>query len=118
MDQQSPDLHMQEREAEKLATLESLADALAAFRQIGRDLDQWERIQLAYSLAAVFSGCYRIGAVEATLALTPEDERSPSAILPADPAFQKIDLPVLERALNDLWEEPARRLPLFSREGL
>jgi hypothetical protein len=42
-----PDQHMQEREAEKTADLESLADALAAFRQLHRDLDQWERFDLA-----------------------------------------------------------------------
>lgn len=69
-----PDRHMKEREAEKLADLESLADALAAFRQLRRDLDQWERVHLARGLAAVFSGCYGIGAIEAALALTPEIE--------------------------------------------
>ena len=116
MDHEPPDKHIQEREAEKLATLESLADVLAAFRQIGRDLDQWERVHLAYSLAAVFSGCYNLGAVEAALALTPENERSPSAKLPTDPAYQQLSLTIFERALNDLWEEPARRLPRFSRD--
>src|ERR1700691_143999 len=60
-----PDQHMREREAEKTADLESLADALAAFRQLNRDLDQWERVHLALGLAAVLSGCYGIGAVEA-----------------------------------------------------
>jgi hypothetical protein len=60
-----PDLHMQEREAEKLADLESLADALSAFRQLRRELDQWERIHLARGLAAVFSSCYGTGAAEA-----------------------------------------------------
>jgi hypothetical protein len=33
---EQPDEHMQEREAEKEADLESLADALAAFRQLQR----------------------------------------------------------------------------------
>jgi hypothetical protein len=47
---------MKDREAEKLADLESLADALAAFRQLHRDLDQWERVHLALGLAAVVSG--------------------------------------------------------------
>ena len=40
MDQDQPDKHMEEREAEKTADFESLADALAAFRQLHRDLDQ------------------------------------------------------------------------------
>ena len=75
---------MQEREAEKLADLESLADALAAFRQLDRDLDQWERVHLARGLAAVLSGCYGAGAAEAALALMPEMERSPSARIPTE----------------------------------
>jgi hypothetical protein len=47
VDQDQPDKHLQDREAEKLADLESLADVLAAFRQLGRRLDQWERVHLA-----------------------------------------------------------------------
>lgn len=113
MDQ--PDQHMQEREAEKTADLESLADALAAFRQLHRDLDQWERVHLALGLAAVMSGCYGIGALEATLALTPEIERMPKVKLPADPVYEKFSLELFERALNEAWAEPARRFPHFGR---
>jgi hypothetical protein len=104
---------MQEREAEKLADLESLADALAAFRQLHRDLDQWERFHLGRGIAAVFSGCYGTGAIEAALALTPEIERSPSAKLPTDPFYDRLDLAFFERVLNAVWEEPARRYPYF-----
>jgi hypothetical protein len=110
---QPPDKHMQEREAEKTADLESLADALAAFRQLHRDLDQWERVHLALGLAAVVSGCYGIGALEAALALTPEIERSPKAKLPSDPVYEQFDLALFERALNEAWVEPARRFPYF-----
>jgi hypothetical protein len=109
----APDKHMEEREAEKTADLEALADALAAFRQLHRDLDQWERVHLARGLAAVFSGCYGAGAIEAALALTPEIERSPSANLPADPFYERLDLAVFERALDEMWGEPARRYPHF-----
>ena len=110
-----PDRHMQEREAEKTADLESLADALAAFRQLNRDLDQWERVHLARALAAISSGCYGAGAIEAELALTPEIERSPRAKLPADPVYERLDLDIFERALDEIWAEPARRFPHFSR---
>jgi hypothetical protein len=88
---EQPDEHMQAREAEKLADLESLADALAAFRQLHRDLDQWERVHLALGLAGVVSECYGIGELEAALALTPEIERSPSVKLPSDPVYQQFD---------------------------
>jgi hypothetical protein len=116
MDQdQPPDKHLQEREAEKTADLESLADALAAFRLLHRDLDQWERVHLALGLAAVVSGCYGIGALEAALALTPEIERSPRAKLPSDPVYERFDLALFERALNEVWAEPARRFPNFGR---
>jgi hypothetical protein len=110
---QPPDKHMQEREAEKTADLESLADALAAFRQLNRDLDQWERIHLARGLSAVFSGSYDAGAIEAALALTPEIERSPRAKLPTDPFCERLDLAIFERALDEMWGEPARRFPHF-----
>jgi hypothetical protein len=110
-----PDSHMQDREAEKLADLESLADALAAFRQLHRELDQWERVHLALGLAAVVSGCYGIGALEATLALTPEIERGPSVKLPSDPIYERFELALFERALSEAWAEPARRYPHFGR---
>ena len=104
---------MDEREAEKLADLEALADALAAFRQLRRALDQWERVYLARGLAAVFSGCYGAGATEAALALTPVDQRSPSANVPTDPIYQQFDLDLFERALSEVWAQPARRVPYF-----
>ena len=44
---EQPDQHMQEREAEKAADLENVADALAAFRRRRRGLDQWERVHHA-----------------------------------------------------------------------
>jgi hypothetical protein len=111
------DEHMQEREDEKLADLETLADALSAFKQRGRDLDQWERVHLARGIAAVLSGCYGAGAAEAALALTPEEHRSPSAKLPTDPSYQRLDLALFERALTEAWAEPARRFPYFGRIG-
>ena len=110
-----PDEHMQEREDDKLADLESLADALAALRQLGRDLDQWERVHLARGLAAVVSGCYGAGAIEAEIALTPPDARSPRAKLPRDPVYERFGLMMFERVLNEVWAEPARRFPHFGR---
>jgi hypothetical protein len=119
VDQDQPDKHMEEREAEKTADLERLADALAAFRQLHRDLDQWERVHLARGLAAVLSGCYGAGAIEAGLALTPEIERSPNAKLPIDPFYERLDLDIFERALDQIWAGPARRFPHFGPiEGL
>ena len=109
------DQHIREREAEKTSDLESLADALAAFRQLNRALDQWERVHLAFGLAAVVSGCYGIGAFEAALALTPEMERIPKVRLPTDPVYKRFDLALFERALTEAWAEPARRFPHFGR---
>jgi hypothetical protein len=104
---------MDEREAEKLADPEALADALASFRQLRRTLYQWERVHLARGLAAVFAGCYGAGATEADLALTPVDQRSPSATVPTDPFYRRLDLDLVERALSEVWAQPARRVPYF-----
>jgi hypothetical protein len=109
------DEHIRQREEEKLADLQSLADALAGFRQRSRDLDQWERVHLALGLAAVVSGCCGLGSVEAELALTPPEARSPRARLRADPCYERFDLTLFERALNEEWAEPARRFPHFGR---
>ena len=106
---------MQEREAEKTADLENLGDALAVFRQLHRHIDQWEQVHLALRLVAVVSGCYGIGALEAALALTPEIERMPKVKLPADPVYERFNLALFERALNEAWAEPARRFPHFGR---
>jgi len=105
------DEHLDEREAEKLADLEALADALAEFRQVDRELDRWERFHLSRGLAAVLAGCYGHGAAEAALALIPADERSPRATAPADPAYEQLDLARLEHSLSEIWAEPARRVP-------
>jgi hypothetical protein len=45
--------------------------------------------------------------------LTPVDERSPRAKLPADPFCERLDLTLFERALDEIWGEPARRVPYF-----
>ena len=114
---EQPDEHMQAREDEKLAALESLADVLAAFRQRQGELDQWERVHLARALAAVLSGCYDIGEHEAALASTPPAEQSLSAWLSKDPIYKQFDIPLFERALTEALAEPARRFPYFGRLG-
>jgi hypothetical protein len=103
VDQDQRYKQMEEREAEKTADLESLADALC--RVPG--------VHLARGLASVLSGCYGAGAIEAALALTPEIERSPKAKLPTDPVYARLDLDIFERALDEIWAEPARRFPHF-----
>jgi hypothetical protein len=112
-----PDQYLRRREDEQLAALESLADALAVFRQAGREPDLWQRVHLTRSLAAVLSGCYESAECEVALVLTPEVERSPSAKLPDDPIYLQFDLALFERALTEAWAEPARRFPFFGRIG-
>jgi len=54
-----------------------------------------------------------VGATEASLALTPADQRSPSVKVPADPIYRQLDLDLFERMLSEIWAEPARRVPYF-----
>jgi hypothetical protein len=37
------------------------------------------------------------------------------ARLPTDPSYQRFDLALFERVLNEAWGEPARRFPYFGR---
>jgi hypothetical protein len=80
---------------------------------LNRDLDQWERVHLAFGLAAVVSGCYGIGAVDAALALTPEIERMPKVKLPSDPVYERFDLALFERAPNEVMGRTGSTLSLL-----
>ena len=39
----------------------------------------------------------------------------PKVKLPADPVYERFNLALFERALNEAWAEPARRFPHFGR---
>jgi hypothetical protein len=56
--------------------------------------------------------------LEAAPALTPLDERSPSAKVPTDPFYRRLDWTLFERALSEVWAVPARRLPYFGLVGM
>jgi hypothetical protein len=37
--------------------------------------------------------------------------------LPTDPIYQQFDLDIFERALSEVWAQPARRVPYFGRSN-
>jgi hypothetical protein len=39
----------------------------------------------------------------------------PKVKLPSEPIYERFDLALFERALNEAWVEPARRFPYFRR---
>jgi hypothetical protein len=102
--------HMQRRKAEKEADLESLADAVSAFRLLRHELDQWERVHLARGLAAVFLGCYGGGAEEAARATMREARVRNYRLI----RFIGI---LIWPSSNVRWTEPARRPPFRSHQG-
>jgi hypothetical protein len=104
---------MQEREAEKSAALADITVVLNQLEAERRNPDHWERVHLVSAFAAVFSGCYGLAAVEAHLALTAPDERSPMALLPNDDIYHQCDLPLFTRILQAAHTEPAAQFPHF-----
>jgi hypothetical protein len=103
--------HIQSRQAEKSVAVAEISLALDQLAEQRRNPDQWERVCLVHAFAAVFSGCYRLAAVEARLAMTPPSERSPYANLPADPFFDRCDLPLLKQVLREAAAEPVCEFP-------
>ena len=107
--------HLREREAEKQDTIAALEEALASIEQQHREPDEWERVHFVHGLASLFSGAYSLAACEADLALTPSAERSPTAMLPTDPIFDRCNIAFLRDALCEAEAEPVRRFPHFGR---
>lgn len=107
------DTHMQLREKEKAQAIADIAAVLDTIAHASRAPDLWERVHLAHALSSVFSGCYNLARTDARLAMTPVNERSLDPGLPTDPTFDKIDMPMLSKALHIAVAEPVRQFPCF-----
>lgn len=105
------DEHMQRRQAEKDEAVADVWAVIAVLESERRQPDPWERICLSRALAALFSGCYSLAMVEARMAQTPPNERSPMASLTMDPVIARMDVALARRALALAQGEPVRRFP-------
>jgi hypothetical protein len=104
------------RSAQRDAALAALTEAIDAIEAERRSPDPWERTTLLRGLSAVFHGLYDLGIVEAGLARTPVDQRSPQAILLTDhAAYGSCDVPFLRKAVTAVGAEPVRRFPFFGQ---
>ena len=116
------DTDMLERRGEKERATTNIANAIAIIDIQGRQPDQWERVFLAQAIAALFMVAYRLADVDAALALTPSNERSPFPNLPSDPIFDRCDIALLRAALlqarsGDVKRFPSFRPPVFIEEA-
>lgn len=107
------DEHMRERTAERDSAAADFWAAQNMLAQERRQPDAWERVCLVRALSAMSSGCYTLASVEARLAMTPPDQRSPSTKLPIDPIFARADVTLLERVCRAISAEPVLRYPHF-----
>ena len=105
------DEHMQRRQAEKDEAVADVWAVIAALEADRRQPDTWERVCLSRALATLFSGCYSLPMVEARMALTPPEERSPTASLSVDPIIARMDVVLARKALTLAQDEPLRRFP-------
>jgi hypothetical protein len=104
------DVRVQRRKIEKDTATSEIALALGRLEADRRDPDHWERVCLFDALRSVFAGCYGLATSYARSALLPPSTRS-SENLPNDPIYQRCDLALLFRALDEAMKEPVRRFP-------
>jgi hypothetical protein len=100
--------HLQERERERQNAVAAISEAIDAIEQQQREPDQWERVYLMHALSSLSRGIYLLARTEADLALTPTDERSRMAKLPADPILDECDIVRLRDTLRAIAAEPVR----------
>jgi hypothetical protein len=105
------DEHRQSREAEKATAVAEVASVLHWLAEERRNPDPWERVCLVRAFAAVFSDCYGLATAEARFAMTPANQRSPSANLPTEPFFDRCDLQLLMQVLKEATAAPVRQFP-------
>ena len=84
----------------------------------GRQLDAWELINMVSAISCLRMGVYRLASVDAELALTPPNERSPTANLTMSANDTRADRNSLWHDLRVISGEPVLKYPNFraSRE--
>jgi hypothetical protein len=104
--------HIQEREEEKRQAIESLESAIASIEGQKRAPDKWERVCLVRAMSCIFSGAYELAAMEAHLATTPSEERSPHATVPSGRVYD-FGLDVVKTALEEARNAPVEPYTRF-----
>ena len=100
-------MSMSERQIEKDKAVGDLWKVLELLTLEQREPDGWERLCLVRGYGALFAGMYSLGSWEAWLALTPAEERSPSA----KAAYSEVDqysLSTLQKIHEFAVREPTR----------
>jgi hypothetical protein len=105
------DEHRAERQREKDEAVKAIERALSAIETDNHEPDQWERAFLVQAVSCLFRGAYRLAAVDAQLALTPPNTRSPASDLQPDTFLDRCNLSVLRAALREAVVEPVRDYP-------
>lgn len=69
------DIYLRQRIEEKEQAIFDIEEALARVGHQGRDVDDWECVNIADAIGCTMRGMYRAGSALAKLALTPPGER-------------------------------------------
>lgn len=101
------------RTAEKEDAVACITGALDAIAAGQREPDLWERVHLSEAIGGTFRGLYRLALAGGLKAMTPAEQRSPAASLPDDPLYDRFDLELLRRALDEARAEPVQPFGQF-----
>ena len=103
---------LRERADEKRCCIAAIETSINVIETAHAEPDRWERYYLANAIASLSRGAYRLGAVEAQLALTPLAERAQGDPGEADnPVYARFGSASLRQALRETAAEPLRISP-------
>jgi hypothetical protein len=106
-----PTEHHAERVQEKADAVGAIENTLATIEGQRREPDLWEREFLRQAIGWLFRGGYRSAAVNAELALTPHNQRSPLTNIRPDPLLDRCDIALLRSAFQESTAQPVREFP-------
>lgn len=105
--------HLRDREQEKACAVEAIEGAFSAIEGSRGEPDQWERAFLVQAISWLFRGGYRLAMIDAEIAMTPPEQRSPASNLQSDAFLDRCNMSLLQEALREAVVEPVRTFPAF-----
>ena len=103
-----------DRETKKADAIAAVAAAIDTLELENRQLDDWEKMQIASALNSVLRGAYLLALSHANLVMVSRNERSRVPVQ-LDPQIAEMDLARFRGVLAQAQTEPVRQFAFFGR---